>query len=146
MDNIPLQTLQIYKPKVEKPKPEVVIEELSIELEKVRKNYGTSVQSKRMARFYDADDEDENMSIKDKELENERMKTFCLNTRTLIDLEIKRYRKAYEEVLNEYHMKDEYDKKDQEALKKSDERIEKKIARINRFENIKAVLDKEIKV
>jgi len=145
MDKIPLQTLQIYKPKVEKPKPEVVIEGLAIELEKVRKNYGTSVQSKRMARFYDNDEEEE-MSIKEKEQEDERMKSFCIETRTLLDLEIKHYRKAYEEVLKEYEMKDEYDKKDQEALKKSDARIEKKISRMNRLENIKGILDSEIKV
>ncbi|CAG9801552.1 unnamed protein product [Chironomus riparius] len=143
MDKIPLQTLQIYKPKVEKPKPEVVIEGLAIELEKVRKNYGTSVQSKRMARFYDV--EEEELSIKEKEQEDERMKSFCIETRTLLDLEIKHYRKAYEEVLREYEMKDEYDKKDQEALKKSDERIEKKISRMNRLENIKGTLDNEIK-
>lgn len=144
MDKIPLQTLQIYKPKVEKPKPEVVIEGLAIELEKVRKSYGTSVQSKRMARFYDV--EEEEMSIKEKEQEDEHMKTFFIETRTLLDLEIKHYRKAYEEVLKEYEMKDEYNRKDQEALKKSDERIEKKISRMNRLENIRGMLDSEIKV
>lgn len=147
MDKIPVQSLQVYKPKVEKPKPEVVIEGLAIELEKVRKNFGTSVQSKRMARFIEADgDVDDLMSIKEKELEEERMKSFCTDTRTLLDIEISHYRKAYEKVLKEYEKKDEYDKKDQEALKQSDERIEKKLTRISRLENIKSALHGEIKV
>lgn len=144
MDDMPLQTLQIYKPKVEKPNPDVVIQTLSIELERVRKNYGTSVQSKRNARFYDEDDEVE-MSIQEKELEDQRMMKFMIETRALLDVEIKHYKSAYESVLKEYHNKDEYDKKDQEALKTSDERVEKKLTRVNRLETIKSALDKEIR-
>lgn len=145
MNDMPLQTLQDYKPKVEKPKPEVMIQQLSIELERVRKNFGTSVQSRRDA-YLHPDIVEEEMSIKDKEIEEERMKIFLVQTRALVDLEIKRYKKAYDNILKEYHEKDEYSKEDQDALRRSDEIIEKKKARVNRFENIKNILHNEIKV
>jgi hypothetical protein len=144
VDQLPMQTLQVYKPKVEKPNPDVVIQELAIELERVRQNFGTSVASKRQAHLYD-DDEEEEMSIKEKEAEDERMKNFFADTRSLIDLEIKHYKKAFDGSVKKYGHKDECSKEDQAALRKSDEVLDKKMARITRLQNIKASLDKEVK-
>jgi hypothetical protein len=145
VDQLPMQTLQVYKPKVEKPKPDVVIQELAIELERVRKNYGISVASKRLAHL-DDDEEEEEMSIKEKEIENERMKNFFVDTRSLIELEIRHYKKAFDASVKDYSHKDEYSKEDQDALRKSDEILDKKMARVNRLENIYRALDDEVKV
>ncbi|KAG5678760.1 hypothetical protein PVAND_008404 [Polypedilum vanderplanki] len=144
VDQLPLQTLQIYKPKVEKPNPDVVIQGIAIELEHVRKDFGISVASKRQVRF-EKDDEEEEMSIKEKEAEDERLKKFFTDTRSLIDQEIKFYKKAFDSSVKDFSHKDEYKKEDQEALRKSDDILEKKIARINRLEVIRDSLDKEIK-
>jgi hypothetical protein len=73
------------------------------------------------------------------------LRKFLRDTRELIDSEIRHYKKAYELVLKEYHNKDEYDKKDQLALKRSNEVINKKLSRVNRLELLKSTLEKEIK-
>lgn len=141
MDNIKLQTL---KRPVEKPNPNVVIEEIALELKNIHKAFKPTVQTRRVE-SYDVEEE-EKLSIKQQEEEIERLREFFPSTRELLNLEINRYKKVFDDAVKEYEKKDEYDKKDQQDLKKSDEMLQKKMSRFTTLQNIKRALDQDVKV
>lgn len=142
MDNIKLQTL---KRPVEKPNPNVVIEEIALELKNVRNAYKPTVQTRRIE-SYDVEEEEEVLSIKQQEEEVERLSHFFPTTRELLNAEIHHYKKVFDNAIKEYENKDEYCKKDQEDLKKSDQTLEKKMARYTRLQTIRNALDQDITV
>jgi hypothetical protein len=142
MDNIKMQTL---KRPVEKPNPNVVIEEIAFQLKNVRNTFKPTVQTRRIE-SYDVEEEEESLSIKQQEEENERLKEFFPTTRELLNAEIRQYKNVFDNSVKEYEKKDEYSKKDQEELKKSDEILEKKMARYTKLQTIRKALDQDIKV
>jgi hypothetical protein len=142
MDNIKMQTL---KRPVEKPNPNVVIEEVAFQLKNVRNTFKPTVQTRRIE-SYDVEEEEESLSIKQQEEENERLKEFFPTTRELLNAEIRQYKNVFDNSVKEYEKKDEYSKKDQEELKKSDEILEKKMARYTKLQTIRKALDQDIKV
>lgn len=147
MDEIPMQTL---KRPVEKPNPEIVIEEIALKLKNVRNTFKPTVSTRRVLKIdYDDDDinqEEKKMSIKEQEEEIERLSHFFPLTRDLLRSEIKGYKNVFDSAINDYEHKNEYNKKDQNDLKKSDQILDKKMSRFMRLENIKKALDEEIKV
>lgn len=142
MDNIKLQTL---KRPIEKPNPNVVIEEIALELKNVRNTFKPTVQTRRIE-SYDIEEEEEVLSIKQQEEEIERLSHFFPTTRELLNAEIHHYKSVFDGAVKEYENKDEYCKKDQEDLKKSDQMLEKKMSRYTRLQTIRNALDQDVKV
>lgn len=142
MDKIKLQTLK--KP-VEKPNPNVVIEEIAFKLRNVQNAFKPTVQTRRVE-SYDVEEEEEEMSIKQQEEEAERLGQFFPATRELLNAEIHHYKSVFDHAVKEYEMKDEYNKSDQQDLKKSDDILDKKMLRYTRLQTIRSALDQDIKV
>lgn len=138
--------MQTLKRPIVKPKPEIVIEELTLELKNVRNAFKPTVQTRRILPRDDDEDEEKELSIKEQEEEAEKLfKNFPI-TRDLLKTEIHSYKSVFDNAVKEYEHKNEYNKKDQEDLKKSDEILDKKMSRFARLENIKKSLNDEIKV
>lgn len=138
--------MQTLKRPIEKPKPEIVIEEIALELKNVRNIFKPTVQARRVPNIDDDEEEEENMSIRQQEEETERLENFFPITRDLLKAEIHSYKNVFDYAVKDYENKDEYSKKDQDDLKKSDEILEKKMSRFARLENIERALSDEIKV
>lgn len=135
--------MQTLKRPVEKPKPEIVIEEIALELKNVRNHFKPTVQTRRVE--FDEEVEEE-LSLREQEEEIERLSKFFPSTRDFFNAEVKKHKNAFDNAVRDFEHKNEYNKKDQEDLRKSDEVLLKKMNKLKRFENLRRILDDEIKV